>query len=63
VPGLSLHEAFLAGGGIAFVELFLLGVFLGRVSRDRLWLAGIKLVLAGVVALGISLLLTRGAGK
>jgi predicted membrane protein (TIGR00267 family) len=61
VPPLALHSAFLAGGVIAFIELFLLGVFLGRVSRERLWLSGIKLVAAGFVALGISLLLSRGA--
>ncbi len=61
VPPASMHEAFYSAGGIAFVELFLLGVFLGKVSRERLWLAGVKLVLAGVVALAVSLLLNRGA--
>ncbi|MEZ5126445.1 MAG: hypothetical protein R2826_09385 [Thermoleophilia bacterium] len=47
---------------VAFVELFLLGVFLGAVSRERLWLSGIRLMLAGVVALVISLLLGGGVG-
>jgi len=61
VPPASMHTAFYLAGGIAFVELFLLGVFLGRVSRERLWFAGLKLVLAGVVALAVSLLLNRGA--
>jgi predicted membrane protein (TIGR00267 family) len=61
VPPLSMHAAFYAAGAVAFAELFLLGVFLGRVSRERLWYAGVKLVLAGVVALGISLLLNRGS--
>jgi predicted membrane protein (TIGR00267 family) len=61
VPPLSMHAAFYAAGGVAFVELFLLGTFLGKVSRERLWYAGLKLVLAGVVALGVSLLLNRGA--
>lgn len=63
VPPASMHTAFFAAGGIAFVELFLLGVFLGKVSRERLWFAGVKLVLAGVVALGVSLLLNRGAAS
>jgi len=63
VPPASMHEAFYAAGGIAFVELFLLGVFLGKVSRERLWYAGLKLVLAGVVALAVSLLLNRGAAS
>ena len=61
VPPLSMHAAFYAAGGVAFVELFMLGVFLGKVSRERLWYAGLKLVLAGVVALAVSLLLNRGA--
>jgi predicted membrane protein (TIGR00267 family) len=61
VPPLSMHAAFYAAGVAAFIELFLLGVFLGKVRRERLWVAGVKLVLAGVVALGISLLLNRGS--
>jgi len=60
VPPLTLHEAFYAGGALAFLELFGLGVFLGRLGRERLWLAGLKLVTAGVVALAISLLLHGG---
>jgi predicted membrane protein (TIGR00267 family) len=60
-PPLSMHAAYIAAGGVTFAELFLLGVFLGVVGRERLWLAGIKLVGAGVVALVISLLL-GGAG-
>jgi len=61
VPPASMHAAFYVAGGVAFVELFLLGVFLGKVSRERLWFAGVKLVLAGVVALAVSLLLNRAA--
>jgi predicted membrane protein (TIGR00267 family) len=60
VPPLAMHVAFYVAGGLAFLELFLLGMFLGRISRERLWWAGTKLVLAGVVALGISLLLNGG---
>jgi len=63
VPPVSIHAAYYTGGAIAFVELFALGVFLGRISRERLWLAGVKLVAAGAVALAISLLLNRGAGR
>jgi len=55
-----VHTAFYAGGVIAFVELFLLGMFLGRVSRERLFFSGLKLVLAGVISLGLSLLLNVG---
>ncbi len=63
VPPVSMRAAYYTGGAIAFVELFALGVFLGRISRERLWLAGVKLVAAGAVALVISLLLNRGAGR
>lgn len=63
VPPATMHAAFYLSGAIAFVELFLLGVFLGRISRERLWFAGVKLVLAGVVALAISLLLNSGAPR
>jgi predicted membrane protein (TIGR00267 family) len=57
---LGMDGAFYAAMAVAFAELFLLGVFLGRVSRDRLWLSGIKLTVAGVVALALSLLLGGG---
>ena len=60
VPPFTLHEAYYAAGAIAFLELFGLGMFLGRLGRERLWLAGLKLVTAGIVALAISLLLNRG---
>ncbi len=56
-PPLSVTATYFTAGAVAFAELFLLGVFLGRVGRERLWLAGLKLVLAGIVALAISLLL------
>ncbi len=55
-----LHAAYYAGGAIAFVELFLLGMFLGRISRERLIVSGLKLVVAGVISLGLSLLLNAG---
>jgi hypothetical protein len=35
-------------------------MFLGRVSRERLFFSGLKLVLAGVISLGLSLLLNVG---
>jgi predicted membrane protein (TIGR00267 family) len=60
VPPLAIRTGYYAGAAVAFVELFLLGAFLGRISRERLWLSGVKLVLAGAVALIISLLLNGG---
>jgi predicted membrane protein (TIGR00267 family) len=60
---LSAHDAYYVGAAVAFVELFLLGVFLGRVSRERLVWAGAKLMGAGVVSLVVSLLLKEGFGR
>jgi len=57
---LGIHGAYYAAMAVALVELFCLGMFLGRVSRDRLWLSGVKLMLAGLVALGLGLLLGGG---
>ena len=60
VGSLSLHSAYIAGMAIAFVELFALGVFLGRVSRQRLVWSGMKLAVAGVLCLVLSALLDYG---
>lgn len=57
---ISVHDAYYLAAIVAFAELFGLGVFLGRISRERLWLSGLRLLLAGFVALGLSLLLGRG---
>jgi predicted membrane protein (TIGR00267 family) len=57
---IGMTTAYAIGVGIAFVECFALGVFLGRVSRERLIVSGLKLVVAGGVLLVISLLLELG---
>lgn len=57
---LGIDNAFYVAAAVALAELFLLGAFLGRVSRDRLWLSGAKLTAAGIVALALSLLLGGG---
>lgn len=59
---LGIHAAYYLAVGVGLVELFGLGLFLGSVSRERLWFSGLKLVLAGVIALVISLLLGGGIG-
>ena len=56
-PVLGVEASFYAAWGVAAVELVLLGVFLGHVSRGRLVVSSVKLVLAGGVAFGLSLLL------
>jgi predicted membrane protein (TIGR00267 family) len=37
--------------GIAMVSLFGLGAFLGRISRQNIWIAGLKMITAGIAAL------------
>ena len=57
---MSMSAAYVTGVVIAFVELFLLGLFLGRVSRQRLVWSGVKLAVAGVLCLALSALLDYG---
>ncbi|HET6474531.1 MAG TPA: hypothetical protein VFH93_00400 [Thermoleophilia bacterium] len=59
---ITMHTAYFLAIAVGLVELFFLGVFLGAISRERLWLSGLRLVLAGFVALAISLLLGGGIG-
>ncbi len=59
---ISMHAAYYAAVAVGLVELFFLGVFLGAVSRERLWLSGLRLAFAGVIALAVSLLLGGGVG-
>jgi predicted membrane protein (TIGR00267 family) len=59
---ITIHTAYFAAIGVGLVELFFLGMFLGIVSRERLWLAGIRFVVAGLIALGISVVLGGGVG-
>ena len=59
---ISMHTAYLLAVIVGLVELFFLGMFLGSISRERLWLSGLRLSVAGVIALVISLLLGGGVG-
>jgi predicted membrane protein (TIGR00267 family) len=59
---ISMQTAYLAAVIVGLVELFFLGVFLGAISRERLWLSGLRLAFAGVIALVISLILGGGVG-
>src|SRR5450756_1275333 len=39
---MSMHAAYFAAVGVGLVELFFLGVFLGAISRERLWLSAVS---------------------
>jgi predicted membrane protein (TIGR00267 family) len=57
---MSIEIAFQASMGASLAILFLLGVFLGRVSRTNIVYSGIKMVVAGVVVAVLALLLNGG---
>ena len=59
---ISIHTAYYLAVVVGLVELFGLGVFLGSISRERLWFSGLKLVFAGVIALVISLCSAEASG-
>lgn len=44
---------------LTFLALFLLGVFLGRISKENLFISGLKMVVAGITSVLISILLLR----
>ncbi len=43
--------------GLAFVALFALGAFLGTISKERLLISGLKTICAGLLCVGLNLLL------
>lgn len=59
---IGVQTAYYLALAVGLAELFGLGLFLGAVSRERLWYSGLKLVVAGIIALVISLLLGGGIG-
>jgi len=58
---LSIEDAFYVSFGLAFAELFGIGVFLGTVSRERLIISGLKMVTAGIVITIVAYLLGTNA--
>ena len=53
----SFLGAYYTALGLALLTLFGLGLFLGHISRNNLWLYGLKTVVAGLISIGISFLL------
>lgn len=54
---IGVGPAFYASIGASLVTLFMLGVFLGRVSRGNVLYSGVKMVVAGVAVALLALLL------
>ncbi|MCL5073174.1 MAG: VIT1/CCC1 transporter family protein, partial [Actinobacteria bacterium] len=43
--------------GVAMISLFAIGIFLGKTSRTRLIIGGIKMLLAGIFCVALGLVL------
>ena len=46
---LSIWDSYVISTVLTFATLFALGLFLGRVARERMWLYGLQMVAAGAV--------------
>ena len=55
---LSIKISYYIGFGLAFIILFGIGLFLGKVSRTNLIISGIKMLIAGGICVALSLSLT-----
>lgn len=55
---LSVNICYYIGFGLAFLILFGMGLFLGKISRTNLIISGIKMLIAGGFCVILSLLLT-----
>ena len=53
----SITISYYLAGGIALLALFVLGAFLGRISRQNILVAGVKMILAGLAAVVLSYLM------
>lgn len=53
----SIAVSYYLAGATALLALFALGAFLGRISRQNIVVAGIKMILAGFVAVVLSYLI------
>ena len=57
----DIRYVFLAALGLSLVGLFGLGVFLARVAREKVIPAGMRMIVAGLVCVGLSFLInTKG---
>jgi len=54
---IPIQYCYWAGFGLAFLILFGMGIFLGRISRTNLIISGFKMLIAGGICVGLSLLL------
>jgi predicted membrane protein (TIGR00267 family) len=53
---IDIEHAYYAAFALAFAELFALGAFLGTISRERIVVSGIKMVVAGLICAAVGYL-------
>jgi predicted membrane protein (TIGR00267 family) len=58
---LEVHTAYTVAIVLAFLELFALGAYLGAISRERMILAGFKMMVAGLICVVVAYLLGSAA--
>jgi predicted membrane protein (TIGR00267 family) len=58
VPSLLYYRtAYVVSMGASLFTLFILGIYLGKVSGDNIWVSGVKMVVSGIAVALIALLL------
>ena len=53
VPRIDIEEAFLASLGLGLACLFVLGLFLARISQERMIVSCMRMILVGLLTIGI----------
>ncbi len=62
VPRIDIEAAFMASLGLGLGCLFVLGLFLARISHERMVVSGMRMILVGLLTIGIvSLVSAPGA--
>lgn len=62
VPRIDIEAAFLVSLGLGLACLFVLGLFLARISHERMIVSGIRLILVGLVTIAIVSLVSAPGG-
>lgn len=61
-PSLDIRFAYFLAICLAFLILFLIGMFLGKISKTNLFVSGLRIVIAGVVCSVVIILLEKLRG-
>lgn len=57
--GIGIDLAYKISIAIAFASLFVLGAFLGRISKENIFISGIKMLFAGLFVIILSMIFVR----